>query len=83
MKGLMNSIIKVSKILISSGICYDFTLLQDNGIHAQQDIMHTHFHIIARHPEEKIKIQLPTDKEISSEEKLKKISAALSNFRNG
>lgn len=70
MAGLMNTIIKVSKLLISSGICRDFTLLQDNGPNAQQDIMHTHFHIIPRHNEERVKFQLPTDIRHSDEESL-------------
>ena len=71
MKGLMNALIKVSNLLITSGICKDFTILNDNGIHAQQDIMHTHFHIIPRFDNEKIELNLPTDKEIANKEKLK------------
>lgn len=70
MKGLMEVIIRVSNLLITSGICSDFTLLQDNGINANQDVMHTHFHIIPRHQNEKIKFILPTDREISNDEQL-------------
>ena len=71
MKGLMNALIKVSNLLISSGICTDFTILNDNGINAQQDIMHTHFHIIPRYQIEQIELKLPTDKEVANKEKLK------------
>lgn len=71
MKGLMNALIKVSNLLIASGICNDFTILNDNGINAQQDIMHTHFHIIPRQHNEKIELKLPTDKEVANTEKLK------------
>ncbi len=71
MKGLMNALIKVSNLLITSGICNDFTILNDNGINAQQDIMHTHFHIMPRHHNEKIELKLPTDKEVANTEKLK------------
>ena len=70
MKGLMNALIKVSNQLIASGICNDFTILNDNGINAQQDIMHTHFHIIPRHRNEKIELKLPTDKDAATTEKL-------------
>ena len=71
MKGLMNAIIKVSNQLVASGICNDFTILNDNGINAQQDIMHTHFHIIPRHRNENIELNLPTDKDVANTEKLK------------
>ncbi|MGE7981363.1 HIT domain-containing protein [Solibacillus sp. NPDC093137] len=71
MKGLMNALIKVSNLLIASGICNDFTILNDNGLNAQQDIMHTHFHIIPRHHNEKIELKLPTDKEVANSETLK------------
>ncbi len=70
MKGLMNAAIKLSNSLISSGICTDFTLLSDNGLNAQQDIMHTHLHVIPRYTNEKIELKLPTDKEVASDEKL-------------
>lgn len=83
MKGVMKVIINVSNLLITSGICSDFTLLQDNGEYAQQDIMHTHFHIIPRHHNEKIKFQLPTDKEISNDNKLKYTYDLLINIKNG
>ncbi|MGP3607648.1 HIT family protein [Anoxybacteroides rupiense] len=58
---LMNSLIIVSKKLIKSSICKDFTVLQDNGYWAQQDIKHIHFHIIPRHKDEKIVLKLETD----------------------
>lgn len=71
LKGLMNVIVKVSNLLITSGICTDFTILSDNGENAKQSIMHTHFHIIPRHSNEKIDLILPTNKEIASAENLK------------
>lgn len=80
MRGLMNAIIKVSNLLISSDICRDFTLLQDNGPNVQQDIMHTHFHIIPRHNKEKVKYQLPTNIERSDDESLKYTYKLLKNI---
>ena len=71
MKGLMNAIIKVSNSLVASGICTDFTILSDNGVQAQQDIMHTHFHIIPRHKNEIIELDLPTNKKAANENNLK------------
>ncbi|WP_245917551.1 MULTISPECIES: HIT family protein [Bacillus] len=58
---LMSSLIKVSQILIKSGICDDFTVLSDNGDQAQQDIKHIHFHIIPRHSDENFSFKLYTD----------------------
>lgn len=77
MQGLMNVVIKVSNMLIESEICTDFTILSDNGENAQQDIMHTHFHIIPRHQNEIIELKLPTNKEIANAENLKYISSLL------
>lgn len=71
MKRLMNVIIKVTNQLIKSGICRDYTILQDNGVNAQQDIMHAHFHIIPRHRDETVRFHLPADNKISSKESLK------------
>ena len=58
---LMNSLIEVSKVLINSGICEDYTVITDNGDSAQQDIKHVHFHIIPRRKDEKFRINLDTD----------------------
>lgn len=80
-KGMMDAIVKVSNLLISSGICSDFTVLQDNGMYAEQDIMHAHFHIIPRHPQERIKFELPTDKEIANEAELLEIYRLLHSHR--
>ncbi|WP_081755857.1 HIT domain-containing protein [Paucisalibacillus sp. EB02] len=66
MKGLMNALIRVSNILVTSNICTDFTILSDNGANAKQDIMHTHFHIIPRHLNEEIELELPTNKEVAN-----------------
>lgn len=77
MKSLMHALIKVSNLLINSGVCMDFTILSDNGVSAQQDIMHAHFHIIPRHDNEKIELKLPTNKEASDEEDLKYIYTLL------
>ncbi|MGJ9458977.1 HIT domain-containing protein [Oceanobacillus sp. CF4.6] len=71
MKRLMNALIKVSNLLITSDICTDFTILSDNGVNAQQDIMHTHFHIIPRHHNEKIELKLATNKEVANAKNLK------------
>ena len=71
MKGLMNALIKVSNLLVTSDISTDFTILSDNGVNAQQDIMHTHFHIIPRHHNEKIELKLPTNIEVANADNLK------------
>ena len=70
MQGLMSALVKVSNMLVKAGLCEDFTVLNDNGVNAQQDIMHIHFHIIPRHRNENIELKLPTNKEIATKEKL-------------
>lgn len=70
MQGLMNGVIKVANLLIHSDICNDYTVLQDNGVNAQQDIMHAHFHIIPRHHDESIEFHLPTDEQCSNKDNL-------------
>lgn len=84
MKGLMNAIIEMANLLVKSGICRDYTVLQDNGINAQQDIMHTHFHIIPRHHNEKVQFHLPTNEKESSENSLNhtynRLKATKSNY---
>ncbi|MFN2747226.1 HIT domain-containing protein [Bacillus sp. z60-18] len=57
----MNALIKIPQILIQSGICEDYTILSDNGEHAQQDIKHVHFHVIPRHLHEKPVFRLETN----------------------
>ena len=80
MKGLMNALIKVSHLLLASGICTDFTILSDNGKNAKQDIIHTHFHVIPRFQNEKIQLKLPTNKEIATREKLNETYTLLKQF---
>lgn len=70
MQGLMSALVKVSNMLVKAELCEDFTVLNDNGVNAQQDIMHIHFHIIPRHPNENIELKLPTNKEIATKEKI-------------
>lgn len=70
MRGVMHVIIKMATLLIDSGICKDYTLLQDNGVNAQQDVMHAHFHIIPRHHGEKVEFHLPTNEQDASEASL-------------
>lgn len=71
MQGIMKTLIKVSNLLITAEVCHDFTILSDNVFHAQQDIMHAHFHIIPRHHNEKIDLKLPTHEEFATAEELK------------
>ncbi len=59
---LMKSLIHVSDLLIQSGICTDYSILQANGELADQDIKHLHFHIIPRHRNDQVHFRLETDK---------------------
>lgn len=67
---LMGSLIKVSNILIESGICEDFSIVQDNGEQADQDVHHLHFHIIPRYIMDGVSLNLETNKIYSSKENL-------------
>lgn len=60
---IMESLILVTNRLIDSGMCVDFSILQENGDLANQDIKHLHFHIIPRYKEDQVEFILNTDDE--------------------
>lgn len=67
---LTGAIIKLSKALIASNLCDDYTVLSDNGRLAEQDVMHAHVHIIPRRQNEAMKLYLPTDNDAAKDENL-------------
>lgn len=67
---LMQALIDVPNRLIQAGICTDFTILSDNGVCAEQDIPHLHFHVIPRHAEEDFQIHAPTNEQAKKESEL-------------
>jgi len=67
---LMQALVDVSNQLINAGLCEDYTILSDNGLHADQDELHLHFHIIPRLIDEEIKIYTPTNQEAAKETEL-------------
>lgn len=76
---LMESLIHIPKILIKAGICEDFTVLSDNGNNAQQEIKHTHFHIIPRHKNEKLSFD--TDNNAAEKNNLLNVWKIIKNTR--
>ncbi|WP_180230507.1 HIT family protein [Priestia megaterium] len=67
---LMDSLIQVSNMLVQSGICEDFSIVQDNGEQADQDVNHLHFHIIPRYIMDGVNLNLETNKIYSNKESL-------------
>lgn len=70
---LMQSVIGAAKQLVKAGICSDYSILQDNGEHAEQDIKHIHFHIIPRHANDHVQFNLETNLNAQQEESKVKI----------
>jgi len=58
---LMNVLIMISKRMVETGMCADFSILQANGYHAEQEINHIHFHIIPRYENDNILFKLDTN----------------------
>ncbi len=67
---LMKALVEVSNRLMDAGICTDFTILSDNGLQAEQDIPHLHFHVIPRYAEEDFAVHAPTNKQAAKEREL-------------
>ncbi|HER2025499.1 HIT domain-containing protein [Bacillus infantis] len=55
---LIYSIQYLCKTLVEKGLCRDYTIIQNNGENAEQDIKHVHFHIIPRYQDDLINIDL-------------------------
>ncbi|MEK4563801.1 HIT domain-containing protein [Alkalihalobacillus sp. FSL R5-0424] len=70
---LMQAVIGAAKLLMKAGVCSDYSILQDNGEHAEQDIKHVHFHIIPRHANDHVRSNLETDENARQEESKVKI----------
>ena len=72
-KELMHSIINTSNRLIKADICSDYSIHQDNGEYAEQDIKHVHFHIIPRYINDGVNIRFETNSVARQETNLMKI----------
>lgn len=70
---IMDALRNVSNLLIEAGICEDFSILQDNGYYAEQDIDHLHFHIIPRYKDDGIRWKLQTNDELAREENFMRV----------
>ncbi|AUJ23831.1 HIT family protein [Virgibacillus dokdonensis] len=69
---IINTLIYIAKKLVNSGFCNDYSILQGNGINANQEIMHVHFHIIPRFKSDNVKFLLETDYEAAAEKNMEK-----------
>ncbi|WAA08923.1 HIT family protein [Fervidibacillus albus] len=78
---LMEGIIDVSHLLIKAGICESFSLLQDNGTEAEQEMEHVHFHIIPRYRGDGLDWNLKTNKELAKEKNLKKAWESITQYK--
>ncbi|WP_339236935.1 HIT family protein [Oceanobacillus sp. FSL W7-1281] len=78
---LMKFLINVSNLLIQSGLCNDFSIVQANGDSASQHIKHLHFHIIPRQKNDKIHFKLDTDKIAALNDNLDKVYEHLLSFK--
>lgn len=58
---LMTAMIEAANKLIDAGICTDYSIVQANGVYAEQSIEHLHFHIIPRHENDGVIFKLDTD----------------------
>ncbi|MFK3938031.1 HIT family protein [Alkalihalobacillus sp. NPDC078783] len=80
---LMQSIRGAAHLLVKAGICFDYSILQDNGEHAEQDIKHVHFHIIPRHANDHVHFNLETDLNAQQEEAKVEIYNKLKTINGG
>ncbi|MEY8749733.1 HIT family protein [Alkalicoccobacillus gibsonii] len=80
---LMQSIIGAAHLLVKAGVCPDYSILQDNGEHAEQDIKHVHFHIIPRHANDHVHFNLQTNSNAQQEEMMRNIYNKLKTTNGG
>lgn len=80
---LMQSIIGAAHLLVKAGVCSDYSILQDNGEHAEQDIKHVHFHIIPRHANDHVQFNLQTNSNAQQEEMMRSIYNKLKTTNGG
>jgi histidine triad (HIT) family protein len=78
LKELICSIHFLCKTLVDKELCRDYTIIQNNGKYAEQDIDHVHFHIIPRYYNDLINIDLNKHAKKASVKDLLKISEVLS-----
>lgn len=57
---LISDIQTLCSTLVQKKFCTDYTIIQNNGEYADQDIQHVHFHIIPRYQNDFINIDLNT-----------------------
>lgn len=57
---LISNIQFLCTTLVKKKLCNDYTIIQNNGEYADQDIQHVHFHIIPRYQDDFINIDLNT-----------------------
>lgn len=79
---LMEALVLISNKLMHSGMCSDFSILQDNGDLANQDIKHLHFHIIPRYKEDQVSFILNTNKEAALKDNLRAVYHRLTTIVN-
>lgn len=72
MQEMMAAMIHLSRRMLNRGICEEFSVLQANGIWANQSIAHVHFHLISRHEGDGVHLHLPTNVQDAKNENLQK-----------
>lgn len=77
----MESLINVSNLLIQSGLCNDYSIVQANGDSASQHNNPLHFHIMPRQKNDQIHFKLDTDKIAALNDNLDKVYEHLLSFK--
>ncbi|QFT87409.1 HIT domain protein [Bacillus sp. THAF10] len=77
LKDVISSIQFVCNRLVERGLCRDYTIIQNNGEYAEQEINHVHFHIIPRYPNDLVKMDLNIQARRASKEELQNVFKAL------
>lgn len=75
---LMTAMVDAANKLIDVGICANYSIVQANGIYAEQGIDHLHFHIIPRHKNDGVIFKLDTNQIAALSHNLEAIRTKLS-----
>ncbi|WP_128895846.1 HIT family protein [Longirhabdus pacifica] len=74
---LIESLQRVSSTMIKANVCTDYSIVQSNGLLADQDIQHVHFHIIPRYENDFVHMDLHANAKKASLQELQALSQVI------